>query len=386
MLLVSTLEVWSFSTLYWTLAAILFVEGLLVVVATAALLVQSRRQRRDRRRSDQLEDRIQTLLDRLDDPSAEPLDESDGPATARDRRLLGEVLFDQLAASSGPRRTRLARVYHQLGYVERDRRRARSIGWQRRLEAMRRLSEIDSFLDRELLLEGLEDHPRIRLISAQILARRGDLDDLILALNALRLTSNLMEQPVHGLLVDVDDRRLAELLDHLDQIECPRVLRPVLVRAASRKVDGLASRLRDLADADDSRVRVGVCLAADHLTDSVRTRLLIDFLEDPCWEVRAHAARLLVDGTGSKDIETVSSAMADPGFWKSDDATPLTPTVTASIDGQTLEIRETFDLSDHRLSFFDDYLKTAAAWVPRLAREKSSRPARPRTEIVEMVP
>lgn len=384
-MLVTVMEVWTFSTLYWTLGLILLIQGLLVATGVAAMGVQIYRERRDEKLVGRVDRRIDGLLERLADQGMEAIDESDRPIRPRERQLTGRRLFERLDSSRGPEYRRLSRLYDRLGYLERDRRQCRSRRWQRRLEAMRRLFGIDWDCDRQLLVEGLEDHPRIRLLCARMLVVEGRLADAVRGLNALEVSSNLMEQTVYGVLGEVDDARLRALVDNLERLDNPRSRRAIVVRAASRGLSGLEPALESLAASEDFQDRLSVCLAADQLAVDRAVELLERALKDPCWEVRAYAAKLLAVDSGSRQRALLKSALGESDFWGTDRYAVLTPEVSASVQGGTLTVEEHFELSADKLQFFEDYLDTAVDWVPRLeggSSPDSTRRSPQRAEIV----
>ncbi len=364
--------VWTISSLYWSLGAILGLLSLLVVGATAAMAIQVIRHRRRDVLVKRSVRRIDELLDQMQARGVDTVDGQDGPPRGSYRRLMAKTLHEQLDDSEGRRRKALSVLYQRLGFVERDCRKANSRSWQQRLEALRRLYSIDGFFRRSVWMEGLEDHPRIRLLSAHALTRAGSLDDAIYAFNALELTSSMMEQPVYAMLGRIDDQRLRRLLGSMERIDHSRVRRAMIVRAAERDLDGLDDRLVALCESDDVAIRVGVCLAAGHRRDDFGTRLLEQLLADPSWEVRAYAAKSLATQSSQKRVNTLAWALNDPSFWHRDEASIKDD---EGHGGLTIEA-DTVPTADD-LCHFDDYLNNAVRWVPNFASRRATLGQRP---------
>ncbi len=355
-------EIWTLSSLYWTLGSILALLGGLVVMGALALVIQIGRHRRQAKITEGCRRRVERLLNRVQRQGMEAITDGDAPRRRSHRRLMGQALMERLEAASGGEWERTSRLYTRLGYVDRDRRLASSRQWTRRLEAMRRLYSLVGFWDRALLIKGLEDHPRIRLLSAHLLVRRGEMDDAVDALNALELTSSLMESPVYAMLQGVEDVRLKRLLTELDRIRDSRVRRALVVSAAERDVDGLEDTLRKLRASEDVDIRVGVCLAAAQRGDEFAAGLLEELLADPSWEVRAYAAKSLSTRSSQERLNTLAWALNDPAFWSRDGAEPSSD--PAAIEGEATP-------TDDELCYFHEYLDNAVRWIPHFTGEQT---------------
>ena len=356
------------STMYWTLGVIVALQALLVCIGTVAIFVQLTQKYREKILVDRCSRQIQSLLDTLEAQGPEAISEADVPWRKRHRQLLWGTLFEQLSDSKAEEKKKYSQLYERLGFVRRDCRQFNGRNWQQRLKAMRRLFAVEDFYDRHLLAKGLDDHFRIRLLCAHILARRGSLGDTIHALNCLDLTSNLMEQPVYAILRRVDDRRLVQLVDKLGCIESSRVQRVVLVTAGQRQISTIVSTLAELKSCEDIELRIAVCLAAGQLRDGGGTDVLVDALRDPCWQVRACAARVLFTQSWSEALIPLMKAIRGPSFWSAEAGAPPEVEDRAFVDENMLPLKDGSHRFVEQFEVFGEYIADTIAWVPGMAR------------------
>lgn len=352
------------SAAQWSVFFVLALEFVLLGMIVFGLYLQEQRQERREQTREKFRRYVDLLIDKLDSQEEVVI----GDAIPRGkRRLLRQLLYEEMVQDRKERRPDLLRLYEQLGFIEDDRREARSRNWRVKLLALRRLYVIPDFYDRQLLLEGLSDHYRVRLVCAHILARRGEVADLIEALNSLSVPSNLMEQPIYSLLRQVDDERLGVLLENLGLLEAGRVRRAVMVSAAVRQLPGILTHLQELKSSTDVHVRVGVCVSAGVLQESTALSLLLDLLVDPAWEVRAQAAKSLSGHDDPKVLMPLATTMNDPDFWVRQSAAMAMHSVRSAPGPKGLPESMNGGPSLEDLCHFDDYLKITADWVPRMA-------------------
>ncbi|MFU8805922.1 MAG: HEAT repeat domain-containing protein, partial [Bradymonadaceae bacterium] len=339
---------------HWVLITVVCIGLILIGIQAVALVIQASFQRIKARRTEDYRRRIEDYL-KTDDRR---LFIKKGKRQ-KNAPVLRDVLFHRILKSEGSDRRKLVELYEELDFVKADYDQLKDEDWRVRLQAMRRLFVMPAFEPWEALYEGLEDHPRIRLLCAHVLARIGSAADTLRALNALELPSNLMEQPVYALLRRLDDERLAILLAHLDAITRPRVQRAVVVMASARGLRDSMKSIDQLSRSEDIEVRIGVCVAAGQMQGPRPLSLLLELLRDRAWEVRAQAAKALCHHSDPQVLMPLALAMNDPAFWVRQNAAMAMEAVTP--ESALLAGRDQPTLDE--LCFFDDYIESNVVWV-----------------------
>ncbi len=369
---------WELETARFVAVVVLLAAASSLALLFAGLFVQGWWQAHRERLKNRLSLQLSDLVACSDAAAIPPWVEQCGPLA---RTCLSELVLERLAASQGNTRKQMAELYVTLGFAGDDRRRLRSMNWKTRLRAMRRLFIVAGFEEREELLGALDDHYLMRVLAAHALARSGEVNDVLRALNALDLHSNLMEAPVYALLKYLPRDRFSELFANWENITSARVRRVVLVTAASQGLPRAATMIERLAKDPDVEVRIGVCIAASRL----KTRCTLDFLfvllKDEAWEVRAKAARALASHPSLRALEPLSEAMNDPAFWVRQNAALAMQAVglmgqhrldkiTAGSDAHKVQVWG----SEQEITRFRAYLELNMVWVADAAGEDVSLP------------
>lgn len=318
----SLMQLWQVlwtTPLYRALVIVIGVElvlvGGLIVWLWGQSAHQARRQRARQRFVDALEE---AFFEALGDPEA--LEQWMGRAQAHPRDFVRDFVADYLLQTRGRSHDTLVELYHRFGHAADDHQQARSLSERRRLQAMRRLYVVATADDREVLVEQAGADYLSRILAAQALARVGQPDDIIAVLGDLELRSPLMEEPVHAVLAQLGPEQLRYVFLRWRQFHSGRVRRILLTVAAEKGLGEVVGALEQAAQAEDLEVRIGACVAAARLPERDTLALLLGALDDPCWQVRAQAAKALGRRREPAAIEPLAEALKDRAFWVRQDA------------------------------------------------------------------
>ena len=224
-------------------------------------------------------------------------------------------LEPRLLATTGSYQKELAKLYEELGLLQRDIERAYSPFWHQRMSAIRRLVPIARTGHESVFLDRSQDIHAIRLLAALGLSRIGKAEDIFQILRGIKLASRLMEQPLFNLFHKLEKAQLFFLLGKWDHFESPYIRKALLVVGMERDPASSYKWLSSAITDPSKEVRIGAAQAAGRMTNKHSLTFLLKFLEDKDFEVRAQAARALGDRKENQALDALSHAASDVNFW-----------------------------------------------------------------------
>jgi hypothetical protein len=299
---------------YGLVAVAIVGEIVVVQVQIIWLLVQAGRLRRqDKQGARFAQELAGSVLDVLRDEAARA--EWVRRARTYPRTIVRRQLEPLLTLTAGEARDGVVGLYRTLGLLAEDIRMSRSVLWNRRVRAIRRLALVASPAEAPVLLERHSDRHLIKVVAAQTLVRVGTPEQLLAFLGRLTIPNRLMEQPLAEVLGTATVEQMDTMLDGLPLITDPGVRRLVLVAGAHISPGSCLRYLFEAAVDDDKEVRIGACIAAATIAVSDLLPLMLAALRDPAFEVRAQAAKALARMRMEAAIDPLTAALEDRAFW-----------------------------------------------------------------------
>jgi HEAT repeat protein len=237
-------------------------------------------------------------------------------ARAYPRQLVRTFLEPLLPMTEAEAREALGVVWRALGFLDQDLAMSRSLFWNRRVRAMRRLCLMAGPSEAPALVARAQDRHLIRVMAAQTLVRVGTPEQLRDCISKVTLPSRLLEQPMVEALSAASPAQMEALLGLLASPADPSARRIVLTSAARTAPGACLQRIPEAIRSPEKEVRIGACLAAGMLgTPELVAPLLAALIEDPAFEVRAHAAKALGRLRAPEAMPLLCRAMQDRAFW-----------------------------------------------------------------------
>ncbi len=220
-----------------------------------------------------------------------------------------------ILSTTGPYRDRLQALYTELGFLDLDLSNLRSRFWVVRMRALRNLSVVATPEHRDRLLEMRRDHPSIRILAAQIIARVGSADDVVGILESWRIARRLHAHPVRMLVDSMPIEELRRLMAHWERFEDDDIRKILLDATATRDPGAVAPYVSSAVQDPNMEVRIGAARALSRLPADESIMLLRDLLGDEQWPVRNAAAQSLGALRTERAIEPLRSALGDRQYW-----------------------------------------------------------------------
>ncbi|MCA9517859.1 MAG: HEAT repeat domain-containing protein [Myxococcales bacterium] len=229
--------------------------------------------------------------------------------------VLRYCLNEYMIRTCGDYKEGCARLYRNLGLLDRDLAELAKAGWSSRMRALRRVASVVTEDHRAEVAALAGAGGEIRLLVAQIMGRIGTVDDIVALLGAWRITSRLSEYPVHVMVESMGPDVLRGVVARWDDLGSSEIQRIVL-GAAAKSVPGACWSLLPRAACDPSiEVRIAACHAARAITSPATLGLVVELAKDETWEVRAQAMKALATHHGEEAAAVLLAALSDGNFW-----------------------------------------------------------------------
>ncbi len=300
--------------LYQIVYLIILAELLLMVGQITYLAIRSTITGSRLRKSEEFNKRLGELFwDILDDK--EELEDWISYADEFPKYIVSDFFQNHFQFVSGEYKEKLTRTYRRLKCHESDLNDLRSMSWNKRFTALRRISHVATEKEKEALLAMKDKSILNRILAARIMVEIGGADDIFELIKDLRLTRRLMEQPLYIVFHEMAPEKFTRLMEKWPDFSGPIVKRILLVTAAE-KYPVVCEAWMEIAYRSRSiELRIGVCMSAGLLRSSATRNILLHLLGDPHWEVRAQAVKALGARNEVSTISEIAGAMTDPSFW-----------------------------------------------------------------------
>ena len=241
----------------------------------------------------------------------------------QDRAVPSTVVRDTLLElGQGECRDVAAKAWREFGFPQEEHKRLKGGSSNDRLKSIRRLYVFAEAGDREAILAALDeeqDH-RFRITAAQALGRIGRGEDVVRALEGVRIVRRTMEQPFYAAFKSLSTEQLQLIVDGSLSGLSERIRSVLLEVAAERGIESVQERLGVMAEHVSTERRVATARIAAKIDTDRSREMLRTMLGDDAWQVRAQAARGL--GVIGKDsaIPLLRDAEEDDAYWVRENA------------------------------------------------------------------
>lgn len=298
------------------LLIVIAVETVFITATIIWLYFQNRRDERTRARESDFESTLaETFFDALNEESDDALDAWYQRAKDHPASILRDFLHRTILRAGDEDRERLIRHYRKWNLLEHDRRMLASDRRQKRILGLRRMHTVATSEDRDVLMERIGDDHLEKVITAQIIARVGNADDIIDLLDDVKLESGLMEEPLYATIERMERDMLREVFERRDEFDEPRIRRILLEVAADRGLNAAREAVVAAVSSEDVEERIGACNAAAFFDADTGPDVLLDLIEDERWEVRSRAAKVIRRFPRERVFDALRRAMTDQAFW-----------------------------------------------------------------------
>lgn len=229
------------------------------------------------------------------------------------------ILERYVATLTGESETKLARYFEASGMLRAAERLTRSPIWWRRLEGARLLGSGGYNAGANALLDLLHDRRlAVRLAAARGLGRTQDPEYIAPLLRALR-RGQLSRAAIAEVLVTfgpTSRERLRDLVMQLPDDPRAAILRATTVEVLALVGDAGATPFIQYALAsNNTEVRIAAFKAAGIIRAGISSDELRSGLQDPSWQIRAHAASTAGKNKADRLIPDLAQLLGDTSWW-----------------------------------------------------------------------
>jgi HEAT repeat protein len=233
-----------------------------------------------------------------------------------DHLIVRELLLRLAADLRGEEAARIARLYRDLGLLDRELRRLRGLGWRRRATAAANLGTLRIPGTLRALVPALADRDvHVRLATVRAIGDLGTHEALVALVPMLADPRPAVSRQAQDILAEKGGKVAREIRSYVRSTGDYRGRLAAVELLGWHRAPEAVRLLLELCGEPDAELRVKAVKAAAAIGDPRCLATFHALTGDPSWEVRCHAAKGLGLLGSPESIPRLRGLLHDPQWW-----------------------------------------------------------------------